>query len=77
MVSLPPWGMASRALTTRFMEDLLELRGVGLHPPAALGARTVVSSTSSPINRPQHLAHVGDHGVEIENLGRADQLACD
>ena len=51
MVSLPPLGMASRALTARFMMTCSRRPGIGLHRIAATAAGMVTSSMSSPIRR--------------------------
>ena len=60
--------MASRAFTARFMITCSICPGSAFTQPRS-GASTVASSTSSPINRCEHLPGPGDHVVEIEDPG--------
>ena len=64
-------GIASRALTARFMQHLLELAGVGARPAAAPSPSRVTSSMSSPISRRSIVLDAADDVAQVERPAAA------
>src|SRR5712692_4025011 len=72
MLTVPPLGIASRALTTRFMITCSICPGSTRVLPS-LAAGTIRSSTSSPDDAAEHLVHSGDDLVQVHD-GRREHL---
>ena len=75
-VSPPPAGMASRALTARFITTCSICTGSALMQSRPGSTRTVRRTFSSSSRR-QHLAQVGQDHPEVEHLGGQDLLAAE
>src|SRR5439155_529178 len=68
MVSRPPWGMASRALTARLSNTCSSWPGSALTGPRS-AARWVTSATSSPSSRRSILSMLATMALTSRTLG--------
>ena len=78
IVSVPPRGIASRALTARFRITCSSWPGSALHAAERPARASTTSSTSSPISAPQHrLACSATTSFRSRTRGAQDLLAAE